>query len=207
MAATYDALLSGYKPTAWWKLADSIGATTARDSSGKGHPGTVHGTVTFGQTGPILGNPTEKAALFDGSTGYVTTTFGPTGTAFSVVAWIKVPSLPGRNCAIVASGNPSSTQNNFDLTLNSSNVPLFFVGNGTTHIRVAAASAITAGVWHELVGTLGSGQGRLYLDGSLVGGPTALAGSLTSTHNVWIGNNPETTGQYFPGYIAQATLL
>src|SRR5581483_6145507 len=50
-------------PSSYWRLADSAGATSARNETG-GSSGTVVGGVTFGQTGGQA--DTATAASFDG---------------------------------------------------------------------------------------------------------------------------------------------
>ena len=51
---SYDALLSSLSPTAWWKLNDPVGSTSAVDSSGNGSTATVNGGVTFVESSPRL---------------------------------------------------------------------------------------------------------------------------------------------------------
>lgn len=87
----YDTYLASLNPQAWWKFADAAGSSTAVDSSGNNNTATVVGTVTFGE--PALVG-TETSALFDGSTGKLTTTaqFG-SFTALSVVQWVQLDAL------------------------------------------------------------------------------------------------------------------
>ena len=43
--ATFDELVRGMKPVAYWKLNDPIGSTIAEDSSGNG----LHGEIRYGR--------------------------------------------------------------------------------------------------------------------------------------------------------------
>ncbi len=53
-------------PVGYWRLGEPRGSTTAADTSGNGHNGSVTGSVTFGLPGFHGG---DTAALFDGVTG------------------------------------------------------------------------------------------------------------------------------------------
>ena len=57
-------------PAGYWRLDEADGS--ARDSSGAGAHGTVHGDVTQGRAGLLAGNPaTQGAYAFDGQQDYV----------------------------------------------------------------------------------------------------------------------------------------
>lgn len=71
---SYDTYLASLNPTAWWKLADTVGSSTAADSSGNSYTLTKTGTVTFGTTGTPVPISSETCALFDGSTGFLSST-------------------------------------------------------------------------------------------------------------------------------------
>jgi hypothetical protein len=65
-AASYAQAVTNDNPYIWLPLNGS-----AADSSGHAFSGTVHGTVTFGQTSLMAGD-SGTAAAFDGSTGFIT---------------------------------------------------------------------------------------------------------------------------------------
>ena len=112
----FDGLVASLGPSAWWKLNDPAGSATVADSSGNGYTGTVYGGVTFGQPGPIAGG---KAAAFDGTSGYIATTFQPTFNAITILVWIDaIPADFGLNTRVMAAGGAGS--NGFD----------FYVRNG-----------------------------------------------------------------------------
>jgi hypothetical protein len=73
---------------AQWLLNDAVGSSTAVDTIG-GFTATVHGTITFGQTGGDVSG--AKAALFNGSTGFLSMhpTAPTVATGFTLeVAWL-----------------------------------------------------------------------------------------------------------------------
>lgn len=59
--ATYDSIVSGDAPIAYWRLQETSG-TTAADSSGNSHPGTYNGTVTLNVAGAIGGSTAMSVA-------------------------------------------------------------------------------------------------------------------------------------------------
>lgn len=57
-------------PSVYFPLTDAAGSTTVYNAVGSGD-GTVNGGVTFGQPGFIASDPSQTAALFDGTSGYI----------------------------------------------------------------------------------------------------------------------------------------
>lgn len=103
---SYDQIIINDKPSGFWALNDAVGSSTAVDSSGNGHNCTVHGTVTFGQTGGTTDG--ETAALFDGSTGYLTC---PTGVLTIGNATVTIEMLVKMSASPIGmfDSNPSQT--------------------------------------------------------------------------------------------------
>ena len=83
---------------AYWKLDDDTGSTTASDASGNDVVAAVNGAVTFNQP-----SRTGKAALFDGSTGYLSASVPALSGAygFTEAAWVNYQSLPNSYPAII----------------------------------------------------------------------------------------------------------
>ena len=89
---TYPQAVLADSPAGYWRLQETSG-TTAADSSGNGNPGTYTGGYTLGESGPF---GSEKGALFDGSTGYVTVPSAAIlqlTSPFTLEMWAKVYSL------------------------------------------------------------------------------------------------------------------
>ena len=58
------------------------------------------------------------------------------------------------------------------------------------------------GAWHSVVATLGGGEKRIILDGTVVAEITGLTGSMTQNDNiVCIGENNGAAGRYFKGWM------
>jgi hypothetical protein len=80
-------------PYVYYRLNDSVGASIVKDSSPNGYNGTVHGTITFGQPNMLVGESGGGAALFDGSTGFIScpAPLPPTaGQGVSFECWYKL---------------------------------------------------------------------------------------------------------------------
>ena len=201
--SNYDALLRSFGPSAWWKLSDPVGSTSVKDWSGNGYTGTVNGGVTFGQAGPIAGEPQDTAALFDGSTGYVASTYEPTLTDCTLAVWARPTAAGGFLTVPGTIGLWSST------AAISSNTSLF--GNGSWVMGYAGPDMYD-GNWHFVVGTYDGTSGRVYVDGVLVAGPTAqtalpapTGGASIEGVSGWYGNTG--SGKTAPGTIAQLAIF
>jgi hypothetical protein len=151
------------------------------DSSGNSN-GTNNGvTATTGQidgAGSFVAASTQNFQLG-------TNTLLPYGaTARTFEAWVNSTSFAA-NAAIVHYGTPSPNS-----------MSLFGMA-GSTKFGIYGYSAdfeyttsFSTSTWYHLVGTYDGTNGRLYLNGALVGSPTALTWNTTNTDQATIGNWP-----------------
>ena len=167
--------LAGY-----WRLGDRAG-TSACEVTGRNN-GTYTGGFTLGSTAGLAGDQ-DKAARFDGSTGYVRVPDSGSlalGDSFSVEAWVKRGSLNGTGNQVIASKQSGSWVLMFDdrnrLALRRSNVG-----------GVAASTTVVADTtrWHHVAVTKAGGSVHLYIDGADVTGP--------------VGNRTMTSERLLPG--------
>lgn len=201
--ANYRAVVGADSPAAWWQLTDATGASTAADSTAGGHTGTP-ANVAFGSAlSPV---PGLTSALFaSGSNAKVSTAFNPSGSNFSVEAWVNLANLAQTgNPNLIASSNTSADNKGFVLQLTGSQAQ-FYVGNGTTNANVLTSSGtVPATGWLHLVGTYDGTTVRLYVNGVQSGTGTALAGSMAAgTTGIGLGFNPTTAGSFLNGNLAQ----
>ncbi len=164
--------LLSYNPVAYWPLSDPVGTTTAQDISGSGDNGTVSGSVTFGEPGDIAAFPNETSALFDGSTGHITSVDSPSITTEFTFAILALPQGGGAsgNQDLIAqrsgfNANMISVGNNSDGTFSYG----ISVYNGANSYSFEATHRPFDGKWHFLVFTYApTVGGTLYLDGTAI---------------------------------------
>ncbi|TSC60128.1 MAG: putative transmembrane protein [Parcubacteria group bacterium LiPW_15] len=179
----------------YWKL-DEGAALTAADSSGKGHSGTVYGTVA---TSGFAGN----ARFFAGAGNYID--MGSlnhlSGNNFTVSFWAKTSSTSDYSSFIDSSIGGASNQIRFYLGYYYSSVPrvAILLGNGTTFNTLDTGYTIPPGIWVHYAVTVSSTQVIFYVDGKQYGSATTT--SLTLAEGDWkIANGLGGTG-WFNGWM------
>ncbi len=197
------------KPWLWYRHGESSG-TSATDHSGANRNGTYEGTVTLNQAGGPIGE-SNTAALFNGTTGYVSSTHSQANpTTFSVEAWFKTTTPRGRIIGFGNSSTGASTQYDRHIYMTTA-------GKLSAGIYNGSASTITTrgryddGRWHHVVATYGGSNLRLYVDGVPIGSPlNAVAESTTGFWRVGYDNltgwGDAGTNHYFAGTIDEAAV-
>lgn len=182
----------------YWRLNETSG-TSAADSVGT-NTGTYTAGFTLNQSALINADATAHSVSLNGSTGYVTmgepSSLNLTG-AFSVECWFKTPSIGTQQNLF---GNwDGGAGSGYGLWLNSGVVGLRI--NGTTPVASGALSSNT--VYHA-VGTYDGTNARLYVNGSLVAGPTAASAPTTNTNPFLVGQ--EHSGVFYDGQIEEVAV-
>jgi hypothetical protein len=192
----YATAVTADSPTVWYRLDDGTGSTSVADASGNGNTGTVHGTVTLGAAGALASEPSTKAAMFDGSSGWLDVG-NPSSLQVgngTVEAWIKTTNTDSTYHAVALKWYAYS----------------LFVHNGHIVTYDWGANAerdsgvnVADGNWHHVVLTFQSGTTNgtiLYVDGT-----ARLTTTITvanQANNALISNGSTTSPQqYFPGTI------
>ena len=204
---SYTATVLSNNPLAYWPLNETSG-TVAYDLAG-GNDGTYIGGCSLAQAGIPNGGfefPDSYAALFDGTTGYVTIPQGSFNltNAMTMMAWVKVPATPHYS-GVVGRGDSS-----WRLSVDASGKPR---GNDA-HVYgdVTGPASIVGTNWHLIAYTYSgmpnaTNNGRLYVDGQPKG--TNTVGALPGNGSgVWIGGAPDYgTARLLPGSIAQVAVF
>lgn len=185
-------------PVALWALTDAVGAGVAADINPTEfnpiNPGTPHGTVTFGQAGPVSG---LTAALFGGASG----------------DGIQVPSAPVLNGGAAAlsieflmkstsvlvdqsicekwgtgwAGGPSAATYPYVIRAGSGGIGISRYDG--IHNPGVGAGALSDGAWHHVVFTGDGSTLRAYTAGAFVTSqPDTTVGSVANTDPVTLGN-------------------
>jgi hypothetical protein len=206
----------------WYKFDESSG-TSASDSSGNGHNGTLTvvstGAAAFSATAPAPKVGTHALNLTGPSSsagGYVNVptslqAMGAT-TAITISGWVYMRTLTSW-MRFFDFGNSSTTGYMFlspQQGMATPNCPRFAItmtNNGAEQqINMTTPAALTTGAWHHFAVTLGAGAtytGTLYIDKVAVGSNAAMTlrpSSLGATPNNYIGKS-QFVDPYFDGFI------
>ena len=200
---SYQSVILADNPIRYYRLGESSG-TVAVDSGSQAQNGTLNGGITLGQTGLLVGDA-NTSMLFDGSTGYITvpTTGFPSGVqAISLECWLSTTSLPGAGTYdFVVDVGTVVAEEELSLYTNNSEIQFGFKAGGNI-----VSSAITANTTYHVVGTWDGTNLRLYINGSLVGSPTADASANLTIGACTIGDQVGATGLRFPGTIDEVAI-
>lgn len=178
----FDDLVESYSPLAWWKL----GLDTS-DHSGHGNNGTIEGTVTLGNNGPIG----SLSALFDGSTGWIDTSFIGTTSPYTLIAWFNYTTATSYGMLVSQQGSGGELRESAGLNYN----------NGSS-ASPATGAAYNDGNWHFIAVTVSASEVIIYVDGPAV---ASAANSAVYESSCTIGSR---TGSYFyEGYLAEVAFL
>jgi RHS repeat-associated protein len=184
--AVHNATLA---PMARWRMAETAGAGTARDTAGN-TPGTATNVTWSSERG--------GAAAFNGTSSVVTTA-GPvvdTGRSFTVAAWV----LPTNNSASRAVlSQEGSSESGFNLKVDALASGTWAMSmsdrddptSGSTFVRSPQPAALNT--WTHVAGVFDAGakQMRLYVNGSL-----AASQALPATFVPWTATGPLSIGRF-----------
>ena len=157
---SYPSSVGADSPLHYWRLGET--GSPAADSGSGSRSCTGSGSPAFSSAG-LLETDTDTAVSFDGSNHLNCGSFSMSGTTGSIEAWVELDSLP------VASGLIAGTYY-FGLRVLDGKPEFLARTTASSYPRVAtAASPITTGGVHHVVGTFSGGAMRLYVDGVLTG--------------------------------------
>jgi hypothetical protein len=167
-------------PSAYFRLAELVGASVAVDASGNGLNAAISGGIALRQPSPIAGDSADRSATFNGTSLAVGTSkivlplnsLEVTGLPFSVECWINptavMSSSPNTWSWIASREAASGQREGWGLVLSPGNGLSFeqwHLGAGTS---AGFAANLAIGVWHHVVGTNdGLGVSKIYMDGVL----------------------------------------
>ena len=177
----------------WWKF-DESGGTTAKDSSGGNHNGTLVGKAKWarGRTG--------GAVALDGAGGFVQIadkTAFDLADQMTVACWVNLHSVPAEWTAIVTKGD-----NAWRLSTHlKDRIIHFSVNDWSRTDGVNASMVINANEWHHLAAVYNGSAMQLYIDGKLEGTQPWTGGIAKNDADVLIGENIEQPNRSFDGLI------
>jgi hypothetical protein len=177
----------------WWKFDETQG-TTAKDSSGNNHNGTLVGNAKWAH-GRIGG-----AVALDGAGSFVRiadqSAFGLADQA-TIACWMNIHSVPAEWMAIVTKGDGAWRLS----THLKDRIIHFSVNDWSRNDGVNASTTINANEWHHLAAVYNGSVMQLYLDGKLDATQPWTGGIGRNDADVLIGENVEQPNRCFDGLI------
>jgi PKD repeat protein len=177
--SSYASTVLSTRPLDYWRLGEGSGPSSDLATY---DDLTINGSPTRNVTGAVPGDA-NTAMTFNGSSSQ----YGATQTArvgrqqFSVEAWVKTSSTGGgKIIGFGTSRTGNSSTNDRHLYIGNDGRVRFGVFYGSNRI-VQSGSSIVDGQWHHVVGTLGGGAMRLYVDGVEVDSLTDVPMARTYT--------------------------
>lgn len=183
-AATHDLPT----PVAWWKLDETVGATTFVDSSPNANDAVCFGPTTCPTAG--LGGHFGTAALYDGSDDCLVapSIAAYTSDEFTLSAWDNGETDGVSDNTILQRRN-GATENGFRLRVSKTtgdiSAQFFPAGSASAPTELTATGAFTFGVYHHVAATFVAAplSIKIYLDGVEQSTTSSTAVTATSTNN------------------------
>jgi hypothetical protein len=176
----------------WWKFDETEG-TTAKDSSGGNHNGTLNGNAKWAQ-GKIGG-----AIDLDGKNSFVKiadkSTFDIAGQ-ITVACWVSFRSVPNNYTAIVTKGD-----NSWRLSTVENQRKFHASVADWQRIVLDGTIEVAANQWHHVVMIYDGKKVCIYVDGKLDVCKPYKDGIAKNDFDVLIGENAEQKGRFFDGLL------
>lgn len=164
--------------------------------------GSNNGADTSMSYGTGYGKVDQGAGL-NGSNSYShTASIIPAGTsAASVSAWVNLAGLPFPGAYVIWSQTNDATTGDFQIGVNTNGFFVNAINNSGTHYQKAVGMSPATSTWYNVVGTFGSGEITLYVDG-VNEGSVSVPGTIGSSDNAQIGRQDMSGFYYYlPGDI------
>ncbi len=191
-------LFAGAAPVAWFALDDASGAVFADGI------GDLDATVTGGVTDAE--GKVDRAALFDGATGFATAAVPATASSFAWAAWVRVDTLPASDLAVAAAhGVGPEPDTGWMLAVDAAGIPRFVLEGGSSVDRqVLLGWEVAPGAWTHFAISFEDGIANMYQDGNHVRRVETPFPAVTfGTNPFTLGYDPSATGRWFAGAVDQ----
>lgn len=206
-AKSYAQVIQESGPVGFWQFEETSG-TTAVDTVGT-RPATWTGAVELGRPGASAGS---RAALLRGSDtmyGRTSATLPSSASALSAECWVNFAS--GRTQQAMMEQAPGDNTNGDWLLYVEAGVGAkitFRVTNDASGLVNASDPADNrqGTGWHHVVGTLGAGTMRLYVDGVQVASAAVTRTVAKSAGNLWFGRLASATSYALDGSLDDAAV-
>jgi hypothetical protein len=202
-ANTYESLVVGDAPEAYWRLNDVSGAIL--DSMGR-HDGTLSGSAFYLYNTGALTNNADTCVYFDtASRNQVTVPYSTNLNAvpFSIECWAQYtgPSpLDAYYAPLASTDFDGSANRGYVMYATPSSAWECWLGTGVGTWTFSHGTSVVQSAWAHLVETFDGTTAKMYVNGFL----TVSAGSSflrNLQQPFYIGNNPSFGDRFFTGYI------
>ena len=197
-----DIRLSTNPPTVstWTNYSDG---DAVQDRSVKANHLTSNGTVDIGA---VATNAELFAFSGFSATEYLSKSYDSSldlGSSGTVMAWVKV--VADSVYQAIMTYNTTSQAQGWQIFLDESERAYFYVYGGNGTYSSGTSSALTTGVWHQVVGVNTGSRLQIYVDGKLANSSAAGTGSMNNgSANLNIGIHYNHTSYPFLGSISLA---
>jgi hypothetical protein len=210
---SYDSVINGDGPRAYWRLGESSG-TTMNDASGNGWNGTYHNSPTLGATGVI---PGDTAVTWPGTNQYAevahNTALNPGSLEWAVEFWAKWTSTVqeyvfSKANAVTAPYPGPTILVNHGTSEGTATGYVYCRDKSTTGYKIVSATGgMNDGGWRHFVfqrRLVSTGPDvwklEIWINGTLNASVTlSSVTALTDTANLELGGWPAAGGYYFTG--------
>jgi hypothetical protein len=176
----------------WWKFDETEGSTAA-DSSGNNHNGTLIGNAKWAQ-GKIDG-----AVELDGKGSFVQIADKSAfdiGGQVTIACWANIRSVPAEYTAIVTKGDSS-----WRLSTAQGQRKFHTSVNDWQQLVLDGSTEVAPDEWHHVAAVYNGAEMCIYLDGKLDAAKPWKGGIAGNDFDVLIGENAEQKGRFFDGLI------
>jgi len=209
----YPEAVNAASPTAYWRLGETTGSTSAADSWGSANG--TYANVTLGQAGGLVGDPATSAS-FNGTTSTVSIPdsqnlqFNNT-QPFSISARVQTMSTAVEE--IVSKMANATPYQGWELVLSGGEPCLYLINSYPSNlILVCANTSVATGAWQHVAVTYnGSSTAagvQFYINGNPVASTTSynsLSATSVSTAPLYIGSRADSFG-FFNGKLSDVAL-
>ena len=171
--------------------------TSWNDLSGNGNNGTL-------TNGPTFNSDAGGSIVFDGTDDYVSTSYLLNGAnSLTVSCWFKLDTVT-KNFQAVVDAYKDATDRNFQMWINSDS-KLYIYHLGAAH---TGDGLLVINRWYNAVFTYsGSGNGVLYLNGSIINASVPKGAGVGGNINVGIGRRADANASsYTDGNVSQVLI-
>ena len=180
-----------YRPVWMYRLNETAGVTADNYEDTAGYDGTINGTPSLNQTGPLTDT---KSILFDAVNDSVSRAYVAAmhTSEFTLEGWFKDS---GTNRVFYDTTNGTTT--GIQITGGSG---VFGVYNGGTSRWICQASGASSGAWNHFIITHKAGTWVVYLNGAMFARVSGVTFTPMSAGTMYLGRN--NAGTFWGGYLS-----